>query len=188
MKIQNPPNYLSQRDNKNLDGTDNRVNQCMISTFTMFMNWCADRYKFEHFDELAYLATIEGWIKNTRETDSRFDWQVHVDVVNTILEGKKVKDRLEIEKTIPSKKEVIESLQNNIPVPMSINISAFYNGAHGHIVLCVGWNESGLFFHDPFGDAKSRYKKADGESVFYSQAELNEMLDNDRRCAILRLK
>lgn len=185
MKIANPPTYLSQRDNLNLDETPNRFNQCMISSFTMFLNWCADHYKFIKFDERAYLATIQNWIDNTKENDTRFDWNAHIDCVNKILEGQKIDERLRLMTLENVKPKVYEALNKNIPVPMSINISSFYNGAKGHIVLCIGWNESGLFFNDPFGDAKSRYKKSDGESVFYSQAELQHMIDSDRKCAIL---
>ena len=179
------PAYLSQRDNINTDGTTNRTTQCFISSGTMFLNAMADRFKFTKFDELAYLSTIEGWTKQTRETDTRYDWQVHKDVINTILEGQKRKEFVEIHKVQDSHKKILESLDDNFPVLCSINISKFYNGAVGHIVLIVGYNEIGTFFHDPFGNAKTRYKNQDGQCVLYSQTELKDMIDSDRRCMII---
>lgn len=174
--------YLSQRDNINLDGTPNHSSQCMISSFTMFYNYLSEKFQFERISELSYLALINA---NLKPDETRFDWLPHIRTLNKILAGRKINYELQRRLVIESKEKIRSNIDNGFPTVMSIDISSILKNAKGHIVVCVNYDETGYYFHDPYGDARTGYTNTNGENVCYTEELLKKLITNSRNCAIL---
>jgi hypothetical protein len=176
------PEYLSQRDNFKL-GTDKiePSNQCFLTSCTMFVKYIGEKENIltiKNISEDEYQRVINGICitKNIpfnttgRMVGGRYLWDTH----NTALDA--LSKPLSVKRINYTKDLIRKQIDCGYPVVMGIDISNYLKGASGHIVMCVGYDENGLIFHDPYGDAVTGYKDHNGKSVHYSHADLQNLM------------
>jgi len=177
--------YLSQRDNFNLDGTKNESNECMISSFAMVLNWIAQKYFIPTLvmSEYEYLHIIStSSLKEGKE--DRFWMALHRRIGNNLFSVLKLP--LEFYEAIASYDTIVERLKAGFPVVVGTDISLFLPNATGHIIVAIDYDELGIYFHDPYGNALTGYKDPNGKRVYYTKKHLKSLLNNTK-CSPLRI-
>ncbi|MBE7413369.1 MAG: C39 family peptidase [Leptospiraceae bacterium] len=178
------PEYSTQRDNYDTKGNPEFSSQCFIESMKYFWNWIWDTFMDVSYDinDRAYYAIVMSKLK---KGETRYDWDVHKRILNEYLEKWGLEKRVDYFKTLDVWNKVRENVLNGIPVVTGINISNYLPGAKGHIICIVGFridengNTLGAFVHDPYGNARSKYKDHDGSCILYPSDDLIKMIGPD---------
>lgn len=188
------PDYLSQRNNFNLDGSKNTNNQCMIASVTMELNSFGKMINdvmFQKITEFSYLNTFQSIldgskkgtntvVKNPKNKD-RFWLSAHADVVNFLLKESHLNYKMVSgEQTLTSIKSYIT--KTNLPVILATDISQFLKGASGHIMVAIGYDSTGLYIHDPYGNCTLSYGDHNGNNIRYGTPILQKLFATNREC------
>lgn len=179
MLLNPKPEYLSQRDNIKLGSAEfEKNNQCFMTTSTMFCRYIAKTHDIStviNMSEDEYNRIING-ICLTKKIDyaaGRYMWDIHQAAINALLKPMTVK-RIEV-----TKDAIRKQIDLGYPVIIGIDISQYVKGASGHLVLCIGYDDKGLIFNDPYGDAVLAYKEHDGSDVHYDWSDLTKMMPDN---------
>ncbi len=173
--------WLSQKDNKNPDGTDNmtwskkwaRFNQCFIASATATYNQVCKRivqknkldYKFQEMDEFNYLTSILKDANSVngkpgasdKDNDKRFDWAFQTKFLNKIT-PKPIADLGTWVNCSFEEEAFKRSIRSGLQCVMGIWIKDYYPSGNGHVVSGIGWSEDdagalqGIFINDPAGN------------------------------------
>lgn len=147
--------YFHQSDNETKDGTgDDRVNgnvMCQLTSLAMVLASKGIRAKdpsVQLEDELYKMA---------KEVDYGYKKKKHIwdnvpEMYNEILEKNFYSSNLESNTLNTDKKltNIISQIDSGNPVIVDI---LFYYG--GHVIVCIGYTNDALIFHDPYGNLNS---------------------------------
>lgn len=161
--------WLSQRDNLNaFTGDLEAHNQCMVSSFTMMMQWLRDYliYKglptFEHYTEFTHYIVV-GQRKEIAQK-VRFMSVNHAKQLNKMLEAKKIK---QVFKQVQFSHTDLLQYVNEKKRPVLIGTM---ETSAGHIVVFDGQ------IQNPYGNpsrsihtGSCKYDSVKGENLDYSQ-------------------
>jgi uncharacterized protein YvpB len=130
--------YYSQLDNET-QYFGNGGRQCNVTSHAMALAYLypdfESRSQSNGFREPeSYLSS--KWVKHGDVTD-------HHAGTLTFLYDFNIKSSWQ---TNLSRRRVMDQLSNKKPVPLGVSYKA-----SGHIVCCVGYNDEGLWIHDPYG-------------------------------------
>lgn len=147
--------YFHQSDNETKDGTgDDRVNgnvMCQLTSLAMVLASKGIRAK----DPSAQLE--DELYKMAKEVDYGYKKKKHIwdnvpEMYNEILEKNFYSSNLESNTLNTDKKltNIISQIDSGNPVIVDI---LFYYG--GHVIVCIGYTNDALIFHDPYGNLNS---------------------------------
>ena len=177
MILENLPKYISERDGIKL-GTNipETSKQCFASSCTMLCNFMGTFFGIPAIKRMSldeYNRVLSGALPvGMNFEEGRYLWTSHEKIMNAMIGPF-------IARTSACTYEKIrKQIDSGFPVVMGIDIQIIFGASRslGHIVLCVGYGDHGLYFHDPYGDATEGYKNHDGETVFYSYDFLVQLL------------
>lgn len=172
--------YNTQRDNEDFDNAFPGSKQCFSTAAYMLLSFISPViHKAEDDNMLAsYVRDASDVVdktgtgaemdkKNNYTVNSAYFWEVHKKIIENIMHVENKFGRM-IYRDASATWEMLYSALESGPVILGTNKLGGLPG--GHIILAIGHEANGdLICHDPYGDANTRYKNINGQSVVYSR-------------------
>jgi hypothetical protein len=200
----NKVKYNSQRDNiqyfKNtITGIIKRFNawwQCFSTCAWMFMsNYSSKIYAFGDKMLSKYLDDVESTIGEkgiAEKTKKRFNWITGRTSLWWLIQKYGIEKWLWREgikgNAIFRDKDIsfneLSKLLDKGPVILQTKKIGGLKG--GHIILAIGYTDKQIICHDPFGNALTKYRDHNGDSVHYPKEWLKKYTGSMIRCIYWR--
>lgn len=199
------PEFRTQKDNRNPDGSDNmtwskefgRFNQCMIASntavlvqnFKTLRRLGVKQFLSGDFDELAYAIAFSEFAKGNGSTfkDDRFFWAKHADFMTRAIQDNFGETFFYEFNTFNGSFDKMKlCLSGGFQFSIGFKMESVVPGIQGHVVSCSGLYFQGDKlvkgeFQDPAGDANNpiTYRGMDlelGQNVTYNKEFLSKVL------------
>ncbi|MBC6444048.1 MAG: hypothetical protein GDA50_01255 [Alphaproteobacteria bacterium GM202ARS2] len=194
--------YNSQRDNYDFDGQIPGNVQCFSTCMWMLLSAFAKSIKANDDNGLLdYVDDVESSVgdSGTAEDvmrqdqaiadavasgiDSMFFWQIHQKAFRPFLIKHGVSNVDCVFSTQERTFAQLDDILASSPVVLGTRKLGGIKG--GHVILLLGKHpeKNGYWVHDPFGDARTRYRNTNGAHVFYSKKRLLMHATDDGKTA-----
>ena len=176
--------FNSQRDNENFNGKFPGYVQCFSTSVWMLMSYYSlqidalnDKQLAKYVDDVeASVGSIPALAEELKKKDPSVTgktsllWMVQKAGLQLWLDNLKVKGKAVCELSADFSK--IKTLLKDRPVVIGTSKMGGLPG--GHIVLGIGYDDIHTVCHDPYGDARTKYKEQRGASVYYEDKFLEK--------------
>lgn len=191
--------YYSQRNN-----FWNPSGACFPTCTAMAMrnNYLAEKYHWMCADDVIAMFCNTGSVGRTyaqsigiKGRNINIYWQVEEYVAKYLLYNLFAKDKVkweEMDRYVKFTSYTIDEIKAEIDKGYGVIVSIYMRrrGTNikrgGHIIYCVGYDNDGLIFLDPYGNWNSWYKDTNGKLVTYSYDKCESFLkDGDKKRVLL---
>ena len=181
--------FNSQRDNYDFGGQIVGNVQCFSTCAWMFMAYYASAIDAGDDEGLCrYVDDVEASVGETgsaedvmredkrirdvvtRGTKSMFFWSIHRHAIEVFLHQRGVTGRCLFRETM-TLDDVDKILEEG---PVIIGTTALGGLKGGHVILLVekARDKNAYYVNDPYGDARTRYRRHDGGGVLYARKRI----------------
>ena len=188
--------YNSQRDNINFAGKFPGFWQCFTTCAWMFMSYYSKSIEATDDNGLAgYLDDVEMTVGNPgigEKIKNKYNWIKGHTSEWWLVQQNGIEEYLWKKGTTGNaifKDQTIgyDSLKGLLDVgPVILGTNKLGGLKGGHIILAIGYNDSGIICHDPYGNAVTGYRSAAGGGVLYGDSYLRNFTGEKIRCMYWR--
>ncbi len=185
--------YNFQGDNHSFNGKSSPWVQCfstcawmLISYYTPKVKAGDDKSLAIYHDDVELLVGNPGIAEDVKQKEpwikgaSSQWWDVQRAGITKWLNDFGVKGKARFRDQDVHFVDLPKLIEDKGPVILGTNKLGGLPG--GHIILGIGYDETGIFCNDPAGDANESYKQGKGDGVHYDYVKLSKAMGDKIRC------